>query len=124
MKFVGVTRLTIPASTDANLGMPPVSNILLVMETAEQGNLLDYIRRRIAELDFMRGWGTVIGLLSGVANGLKTLHINQFLHRYDPCTLLGDSRRLNKLTEIYIRAMCSYTLSSFQPRKLGKILPL
>ena len=55
--------------------------IFLVFERATQGPVLGFLSRYFVDFAFIECWEQTVSALSGIANGIYTLHKHQVLHR-------------------------------------------
>ena len=83
--FLGITALN--SSEDKGKGRNAESDskrrLMLVFERAGAGNLLGFLYRELRWTSYLEGWFRVVRMMSGIANGLRTMHRNRVIHRYE-----------------------------------------
>jgi serine/threonine protein kinase len=98
VRFVGI--ISLPVSEHGKVlpshlsdGMPE-EELFLVIERASEGNILDFLERKLASADDAESWKIVVEVLSSIATGVTHLHGSGIIHGYVPLqmyTLSGYS---------------------------------
>ena len=92
VKFVGITSLPVdeygkvllPPQLSNN---PPEEELFLIIERASEGNLLDFLERKLASADETRSWNITVDTLSSIATGVAHLHGSGIIHGCVPLVI-------------------------------------
>ena len=83
VKFLGVTSFPINDSGSIILS-PHASDsekqLFLVFERASEGNLLDFLERRLDGITGAESWTIVLEVLCTIARGLASIHDHGIIH--------------------------------------------
>jgi hypothetical protein len=85
VKLVGITSFlmdghwSIPSSIHSSNGEV---GLFLVVERASEGNLLDFVERKLKGASQAESWDFVLDTLCSIAVGVSNLHDHGIIHRY------------------------------------------
>lgn len=72
VKFLGVTSF--PVNDDSE------KQLFLVFERASEGNLLDFLERRLEGITGAESWAVILEVLCTIAHGLANIHNYGIIH--------------------------------------------
>lgn len=82
--FVDEAGHVIDLNANKELPSSAKETFALVFDFAEDGNILEFLEKRLKPGELEENWLVICGALSGLAKGLMTIHKKGIVHRYVP----------------------------------------
>lgn len=81
--FFGISTITGPDAPSRSLraSTDQARKFVLVSECANLGNIRDFLCNELPKRTFQESWILILDMLSGIANGIHTLHKHGVIHR-------------------------------------------
>lgn len=83
MEFLGISQLWVSQSwkiSVSNETSDAEKKFFLAFRRASEGDFLIFVECQLRTLDEIKGWKLIISILTGIANGLASIHERGVIH--------------------------------------------